>query len=97
MRRLWPASLATAVAIHDRGIPARVLYVERQREFKWHEGMLLPNARMQISFLKDLATLRDPQSHFTILNHLKAKNRLVAFTNISAFQSLLEEYNGYMT
>ena len=94
-----PASLAIAVAIHDKGIPARVLvrYLERQREFKWHGGMLLPDSRMQISFLKDLATLRDPQSHFTFLNYLKAKNRLVAFTNLSTFLPLREEYNDYMT
>ena len=59
--------------------------------------MLLPDARMQISFLKDLATLRDPQSHFTFLNYLKAKNRLVAFTNLSTFLPLREEYNDYMT
>lgn len=92
-----PASLAIAVALHDRGTPARVLYLERQREFRWHAGMLLPDARMQISFLKDLATLRDPRSHFTFLNYLKTKNRLVAFTNLSTFLPLREEYNDYLT
>ncbi|KAL8723311.1 MAG: hypothetical protein Q9225_000363 [Loekoesia sp. 1 TL-2023] len=92
-----PASLAIAAAIHDKGIPARVLYLERQREFKWHGGMLLPEARMQISFLKDLATLRDPRSYFTFLNYLKSKNRLVAFTNLSTFLPLREEYNDYLT
>lgn len=92
-----PASLAIATAVHDKGILARVLYLERQREFKWHGGMLLPGARMQISFLKDLATLRDPQSHFTFLNYLKSKNRLVAFTNLSTFLPLREEYNDYLT
>ena len=92
-----PASLAIAVAIHDQTISARVLYLERQREFKWHGGMLLPDARMQISFLKDLATLRDPRSHFTFLNYLKSKNRLVAFTNLSTFLPLREEYNDYLT
>lgn len=59
--------------------------------------MLLPNARMQISFLKDLATLRDPRSKFTFVNYLKSKNRLVAFTNLSTFLPLREEYNDYMT
>ncbi|KAL8944650.1 MAG: hypothetical protein Q9216_000347 [Gyalolechia sp. 2 TL-2023] len=92
-----PASLAIAVAIHDKGVPARVLYLERQHEFKWHSGMLLPDARMQISFLKDLATLRDPRSHFTFLNYLKSKNRLVAFTNLSTFLPLRDEYNDYLT
>ena len=92
-----PASLAIAVALHDKDITPRVLYLERQKEFRWHGGMLLPDARMQISFLKDLATLRDPRSKFTFLNYLKAKNRLVAFTNLSTFLPLREEYNDYMT
>ncbi|CAO1597603.1 hypothetical protein XANCAGTX0491_001410 [Xanthoria calcicola] len=92
-----PASLAIAIALHDRGIDARVLYVEKQRSFIWHAGMLLPDARMQISFLKDLATLRDPTSKFTFVNYLKAKDRLVAFTNLSTFLPLREEYNDYMS
>lgn len=92
-----PASLAIAVALHDRNIKARVLYIERQRSFVWHGGMLLPNARMQISFLKDLATLRNPRSKFTFVNYLKCKNRLVAFTNLSTFLPLREEYNDYMS
>ena len=92
-----PASLAIAIALHDRGTKARVLYIERQRTFKWHAGMLLPDARMQISFLKDLATFRNPRSRFTFLNYLKSKNRLVAFTNLSNFLPLREEYNDYMT
>ncbi|KAL8704290.1 MAG: hypothetical protein Q9201_002544 [Fulgogasparrea decipioides] len=92
-----PASLAIAVAIHDKGISPRVLYLERQQEFKWHGGMLLPDARMQISFLKDLATLRDPRSHFTFLNYLHSKNRLVAFTNLSTFLPFRVEYNDYLT
>ncbi|KAL8681983.1 MAG: hypothetical protein Q9186_001925 [Xanthomendoza sp. 1 TL-2023] len=92
-----PASLAIAIALHDRGINARVLYIEKQRNFIWHAGMLLPNARMQISFLKDLATLRDPTSKFTFINYLKSNNRLVAFTNLSTFLPLREEYNDYMS
>ena len=92
-----PASLAIAVALRDKGIPAQVLYLERQSEFRWHGGMLLPDVRMQISFLKDLATLRDPRSHFTFLNYLKSKKRLVAFTNLSTFLPLREEYNDYLS
>ena len=92
-----PASLAIAIALHDSGANVRVLYIERQPKFVWHAGMLLPNARMQISFLKDLATLREPTSKFTFVNYLKSQNRLVAFTNLSTFLPLREEYNDYMT
>ena len=92
-----PATLAIAIALHDRGITTRVLYLEKQQKFAWHAGMMLPGSRMQISFLKDLATLRDPCSKFTFLNYLKSKNRLVAFTNLSTFLPLREEYNDYMS
>ena len=92
-----PASLAIAVALHDSGVEARVLFLERQSEFAWHAGMLLPSARMQISFLKDLATFRDPRSKFTFLNYLKSRNRLVAFANLGTFYPLREEFNDYLT
>ena len=107
-----PASLAIAVALHDLSISAKVLFLERQPEFAWHAGMLLPGARMQISFLKDvnttppvrvngltikLATFRDPRSYFTFLNYLKCKNRLEAFSNLGTFLPLREEFNDYLT
>ena len=92
-----PASLAIAVALHDSGVKARVLFLERQPEFAWHAGMLLPSARMQISFLKDLATFRDPRSEFTFLNYLKSCNRLAAFANLGTFYPLREEFNEYLT
>ncbi|KAI9803027.1 MAG: hypothetical protein M1825_002262 [Sarcosagium campestre] len=105
-----PASLAIAVALedalkssagfercgqnHDR-IP-KVAFLERQRRFAWHAGMLLPGAKMQISFIKDLATLRDPKSEFTFLNYLHRQNRLVQFTNLGTFLPLRMEYEAYL-
>lgn len=91
-----PASLSIAVALHDQGVQARVLFIERQQQFAWHEGMLLPGTHMQISYLKDMATFRDPRSNFTFLNYLHANNRLVAFTNQSTFYPLREEFNDYL-
>ena len=92
-----PASLAIAVALRDLHVDARILFLERQTQFAWHAGMLLPSARMQISFLKDLATFRDPRSHFTFLNYLKQKGRLEAFANLGTFLPLREEFNDYLT
>ncbi|KAA8904496.1 L-lysine 6-monooxygenase (NADPH-requiring)-domain-containing protein [Sphaerosporella brunnea] len=92
-----PASLAIAIALHDRNINARVLFLERQPHFAWHSGMLLPGTHMQISFLKDLATLRNPRSEFTFVNYLHNQQRLVTFTNLSTFLPLREEYNDYMS
>lgn len=92
-----PASLAIAIALRDRHTTARVLFLERQAQFAWHAGMILPGSRMQISFIKDLATLRNPRSEFTFTNYLHRKNRLVAFTNLGTFLPLREEYNDYMS
>ena len=104
-----PASLAIAVALQDalaagtaRDLPGllhgspRVLFVERQPRFAWHAGMLLPGAKMQISFVKDLATLRDPCSEFTFLNYLHRNGRLVPFSNLGTFLPLRLEYEDYL-
>ncbi|NOJ47631.1 lysine N(6)-hydroxylase/L-ornithine N(5)-oxygenase family protein [Bradyrhizobium sp. WSM 1744] len=42
-------------------------------------GMLLPGSDMQISFLKDLVSLRDPTSPFTFLNYLHKRGRFAGF------------------
>jgi len=59
--------------------------------------MLLPGTKMQISFVKDLATMRDPQSHFTFLNYLHKKGRLAQFTNLDTFLPQRVEYADYLS
>ena len=105
-----PASLAIAVAMHDALASGqnlsggstgeqrapRVLFLEKQEAFAWHAGMLLPGAKMQISFVKDLATMRDPRSEFTFLNYLHRQGRLVDFTNLGTFLPARVEYEDYL-
>ncbi|KAF2813970.1 L-ornithine 5-monooxygenase (L-ornithine N(5)-oxygenase) [Mytilinidion resinicola] len=105
-----PASLAIAVALHDaldgfspasdlsalQGRAPKVCFLERQAQFAWHAGMLLPGAKMQISFIKDMATLRNPRSEFTFINYLHRSNRLVEFTNLNTFLPQRIEYEDYM-
>lgn len=59
--------------------------------------MLLPGTKMQISFIKDLATMRDPRSHFTFLNYLHTKGRLAQFTNLDTFLPQRVEYADYLS
>ena len=101
-----PASLAIAIALHDalqtttsksgRVWRPKVCFLEKQREFGWHRGMLIPGSKMQISFIKDLATLRDPTSQFTFLNYLKKHNRLIQFSNLGTFLPTRLEFEDYM-
>lgn len=103
-----PASLAIAVALHDMlSTPhtvlapgmchaPKVVFLEGQTRFAWHAGMLVPGATMQISFIKDLATLRNPKSDFTFLNYLHRRQRLIHFSNLGTFLPLRLEYEDYL-
>ena len=100
-----PASLAIAIALHDslekEGQEAgedgpKVAFLEQQSRFAWHAGMLLEGAKMQISFIKDMATLRNPRSSFTFMNYLHQKNRLVQFSNLDTFLPLRIEFEDYL-
>jgi L-ornithine N5-oxygenase len=106
-----PASLAISIALHDaldgtdpslQNIPGlqsrvpKVAFLEKQSQFAWHAGMLLPGAKMQISFMKDMATMRNPRSEFTFINYLHQKNRLVEFANLNTFLPVRVEYEDYM-
>ncbi|KAI9741495.1 MAG: hypothetical protein M1818_004301 [Claussenomyces sp. TS43310] len=99
-----PASLAIAIAMADAysALPQpdprlpKALFLEKQEEFAWHSGMQLPEAKMQISFLKDLATPRDPTSPFSFVNYLHSKGRLSQFINLDTFLPSRLEYEDYM-
>jgi L-ornithine N5-oxygenase len=96
-----PAALAIAIAFEEANASfltpkPKVSFLERQSEFAWHSGMQIPGAKMQISFLKDLATLRNPQSPFTFINYLYQHNRLSQFINLGTFLPTRLEYQDYL-
>ncbi|MGC2778921.1 MAG: lysine N(6)-hydroxylase/L-ornithine N(5)-oxygenase family protein [Bradyrhizobium sp.] len=95
-----PSNLALAIALDDcarkQRLNCRSVFVERQPSFKWHGGMLLPGSNMQISFLKDLVSLRDPTSPFTFINYLHKSGRLLDFTNCRTFYPSRIEFNDYL-
>ncbi|MGW0188384.1 lysine N(6)-hydroxylase/L-ornithine N(5)-oxygenase family protein [Streptomyces sp. NPDC003362] len=96
-----PSNLALAIAIeeHNAGLPAErrldSLFLERQPRFGWHRGMLIDDATMQVSFLKDLVTLRDPASDFSFLCFLRERGRLIDFLNQKTLFPLRVEFHEY--
>lgn len=96
-----PSNLALAIAVreHNQQAPpaARLStrFLERQQRFGWHRGMLIDDATMQVSFLKDLVTMRDPTSEFSFLNYLYARDRLVDFINHKNLFPLRAEFHDY--
>lgn len=89
-----PSNLALAIAFAERG--ARAVFAEAQQRFGWHRGMLLPGARMQVPFLKDLVTLRNAQSDFTFVNYLSEQNRLVEFIGRHTLFPSRLEFHDYL-
>jgi L-ornithine N5-monooxygenase len=95
-----PSNLGLAAAVDERngnGLPPLSMTIlERKPSFAWHPGMLLDGATMQIAFLKDLVTLRNPRSPFTFLSYLQARGRLVDFINHQTFFPTRVEFTDYL-
>lgn len=97
-----PSNLALAIAVAEHNAspavarPVTAEFVETKPEFGWHTGMLLPGATMQISFLKDLVTQRNPQSEFTFLKYLTERGRLTEFINYKTFFPTRLEFHDYL-
>ncbi|WP_051871336.1 lysine N(6)-hydroxylase/L-ornithine N(5)-oxygenase family protein [Streptomyces sclerotialus] len=93
-----PSHLAMS-ALHASGQwsgdGAGLHFLEARPSFAWHPDMLLPGARMQVSFLKDLVTPRLPTSPYSFTNYLVAHGRLEQFLNLSTMNPTRAEFVDY--
>lgn len=92
-----PSNLALAIALQERGAPLNMQFLEAKPAFAWHPDMLLDGSDMQVSFIKDLVSLRNPASPFSFLNYLHAKGRLERFINRKSFYPSRHEFNDYFS
>jgi L-ornithine N5-oxygenase len=96
-----PSNLALAIALeeHNRTSTQRPLsarFLERQARFGWHRGMLLEDATMQVTFLKDLVTLRNPASDYSFVAYLHERERLIDFVNHKVLFPTRIEFHDYL-
>ncbi|MFB7215732.1 lysine N(6)-hydroxylase/L-ornithine N(5)-oxygenase family protein [Streptomyces sp. NPDC056255] len=96
-----PSNLSLAVALEELGEvksekSLSAVFFERQETFGWHRNMLLPSATMQISFLKDLATFRNPASKHSFVSFLHGAGRLARFVNNQDFFPTRQEFHQYL-
>ncbi|MFC7342281.1 lysine N(6)-hydroxylase/L-ornithine N(5)-oxygenase family protein [Saccharopolyspora griseoalba] len=97
-----PSNLALAIAVeeHNRTASAAeeldAVFFERQETFGWHRGMLIEGTTMQVSYLKDLVTMRNPASDFSFLSYLHDKGRLTDFINHKTLFPTRVEFHDYL-
>ncbi|HEY7592185.1 MAG TPA: SidA/IucD/PvdA family monooxygenase [Actinophytocola sp.] len=94
-----PSNLALAVALAEAvNTPADLdwAFFERQQRFGWHRGMLIDGATMQVSFLKDLVSMRNPTSRYSFVSYLHAHGRLTEFINSKTTFPSRVEFHDYL-
>ena len=98
-----PSNLALGIVLEEQARrrtavpPVRAAFLERQAEFGWHRGMLIGGTNLQVSFLKDLVTMRDPTSDFSFLYYLHQAGRLAAFINQKNLYPTRVEFHAYLS
>ncbi|RQZ42300.1 L-lysine 6-monooxygenase [Burkholderia sp. Bp9090] len=91
---IGPANLSLAALLKPHPT-IRSRFFDRRAEFQWHAGLMLPNAALQVSFLKDLVSLVDPTSALSFLQFLASQKRLLCFINANFPQVMRREFNQY--
>ncbi len=91
-----PSNLSLAIALEESPEPVSAAFFERQASLSWHRAMLVPTAKMQVSFLKDLVTFRNPVSRFSFVSYLHEVGRLPRFVNNSDFFPTRREFHDYL-
>ncbi len=93
-----PSNLGLAVALEELApeLAANALIIDRSKTIEWQQGMLLPWAKSQVAFAKDLVTLRNPRSKFSFVNHLHATGRLDDFINMGSLTPYRREIAAYL-
>ncbi|WP_277208454.1 lysine N(6)-hydroxylase/L-ornithine N(5)-oxygenase family protein [Isoptericola croceus] len=91
---IGPFNLGLA-ALADPLADVDAVFLDQAPEFRWHPGMMIEGATIQVPFLADLVTMADPTSPYSFLAFLKATGRLYPFYVRESFYPLRAEYDQY--
>lgn len=75
---------------------SKTLIIEQHDNIVWQRGMMLPWTQSQVSFLKDLVTMRNPCSSFSFVNYLHSTDKLNDFINMASFLPFRLEISNYL-
>ncbi len=91
---IGPSNLSIASLIAP--LPkVKACFLEQKAGFVWHPGMLMKEATIQVSFLKDLVSLVDPTNPYSFLSFLVQKKRIYRYLNAQFKQTKRLEFNQY--
>ncbi|ELY79193.1 lysine N(6)-hydroxylase/L-ornithine N(5)-oxygenase family protein [Natrinema gari] len=95
---LGPFNLGLAALLDgaDAALDLDAVFLEREPEFAWHEGMLIEGATLEVPFLADLVTLADPTNPHSFLNYVRERDRIYEFYFYETFQIPRREYDAYL-
>jgi L-ornithine N5-oxygenase len=91
-----PSNIAIAIAQREIAPHLSAHFLERCPAFGWHDTMLFSHATMQVNFLKDLVSFRNPCSTFSFVNFLHSNNRLTDFSNLQTLFPRRVEFHQYL-
>ncbi|MFJ2115304.1 MULTISPECIES: lysine N(6)-hydroxylase/L-ornithine N(5)-oxygenase family protein [unclassified Streptomyces] len=86
---------ALADGMRRPGGPLAAVFYDQSAAFRWHPGLLIDGATLQVPFLADLVTLADPASRWSFLSYLKTRDRLFPFYFAERFHIQRAEYDAY--
>ncbi|MFB1064372.1 lysine N(6)-hydroxylase/L-ornithine N(5)-oxygenase family protein [Natrinema sp. H-ect4] len=95
---LGPFNLGLAALLDgaDPDLELDAVFLEREPEFAWHEGMLIEGVTLEVPFLADLVTMADPTNPYSFLNYVRERDRIYEFYFYETFQLPRREYDEYL-
>ncbi|WP_281890744.1 lysine N(6)-hydroxylase/L-ornithine N(5)-oxygenase family protein [Paenibacillus sp. YYML68] len=91
---IGPFNLGLA-ALLQRVPEVEAVFLERQRQFAWHPGMMVEGTTLQVPFFADLVTMADPTHPLSFLSYLHQQGRLYHFYFLEKFHITRKEYSHY--
>jgi lysine N6-hydroxylase len=90
-----PANLSLASLLCEHPY-LKAAFFEKRPSFRWHDGLLVDGANLQVSLFKDLVTLADPRNKFSFISYLHSQGKLYHFLNARFDDVPRREFANYM-
>ncbi len=91
---IGPFNLSLAALSHGLG-QVKTAFFDAKPVFQWHPELMLPDAIMQTTWVKDLVSAVAPTSPFSFLNYLVHTKKFYAFLNTSRSVIRRQEFEDY--